>query len=29
MNTPSAERWRIAMLYAWVSAGSIVGGLTR
>ncbi len=26
--TPT-ERWSIAVLYAWVSAGSIVGGLTR
>src|SRR6266702_895235 len=25
----STDRWRSAMLYAWVSAGSIVGGLTR
>ncbi|TFV43633.1 fluoride efflux transporter CrcB [Bradyrhizobium niftali] len=29
MNSPSAERRRSAMLYAWVSAGSVVGGLTR
>ena len=26
--TPT-ERWSIAVLYAWVSAGSIIGGLTR
>ena len=25
----SSERWRTAVLYAWVSAGSIGGGLTR
>jgi fluoride exporter len=24
-----ADRWRSAILYAWVAAGSIVGGLTR
>src|SRR5947209_18199622 len=30
MNVPSfADRWPSAMLYAWVSAGSITGGLTR
>ncbi|TYO64232.1 fluoride efflux transporter CrcB [Bradyrhizobium hipponense] len=30
MNVPSStERWRSAMLYAWVAAGSIAGGLTR
>ena len=25
----SDDRWRHAVLYAWVSAGSIIGGLTR
>lgn len=30
MNVPSfANRWPSATLYAWVSAGSITGGLTR
>lgn len=29
MKPSSADRWRIAVLYAWVSAGSIVGALTR
>lgn len=29
MNSPFAERRRSFVLYAWVSAGSIVGGLTR
>ena len=30
MNSPSsAERWSTAVLYAWVAAGSIIGGLTR
>lgn len=29
MKPSSADRRRIAMLYAWVSAGSIVGGMTR
>ena len=30
MKSPSsADRWRTATLYAWVAAGSIVGGLTR
>ena len=29
MTAPSSDRRRIAMLYAWVSAGSVVGGLTR
>jgi fluoride exporter len=26
---PSADRWRTATLYAWIAAGSMVGGLTR
>ena len=30
MAVPSStDRWRSAVLYAWVSAGSITGGLTR
>lgn len=30
MKSPSsADRWRAATLYAWVAAGSMVGGLTR
>ena len=29
MTAPSSDRRRIAMLYAWVSAGSILGGLAR
>jgi len=30
MAVPSStDRWRSAILYAWVSAGSITGGLTR
>ena len=29
MTAPSSDRRRSAMLYAWVSAGSVVGGLTR
>ena len=29
MNSPSAERRRSAMLYAWVSFGSVLGGLAR
>ncbi len=32
MTAPSSKsgaRWRSAMLYVWVAAGSIVGGLTR
>jgi len=29
MISSSAERWRTAVLYAWVAAGSIIGGLTR
>ncbi|OAF02938.1 chromosome condensation protein CrcB [Bradyrhizobium centrolobii] len=30
MTIPSsADRWRSAMLYAWVAAGSIIGGLAR
>jgi CrcB protein len=29
MTAPSSDRRRSAMLYAWVSAGSILGGLAR
>lgn len=29
MNTPSAERRRSFVIYAWVAAGSVLGGLTR
>jgi CrcB protein len=30
MKSPSsADRWRTATLYAWIAAGSMVGGLTR
>ncbi|MBR1127471.1 fluoride efflux transporter CrcB [Bradyrhizobium iriomotense] len=29
MSSPSTDRWRSAVLYAWVSFGSILGGLAR